>query len=236
MDIETLHSDILTTLPSDHIAQAHVSDTAESRWSVDKSGFLQLDRRIYVPDIKDLRLRVLRNKHDHPISSHYGQNRTMDLIQHEYTWPGIQTMVKDYVRSCTTCARSKAPRHRPYGLFKQLPIPEKPWNSILMDFIEQLPSSSGFTAILVVIDRLSKQSIFIPTHDTITSPELAKLFLFHMFSKHGVPAHVTSDRGTEFVSHFFRSLRKALDMCLHFTSGYHPEGDGQTEHANQTLE
>ena len=80
MDIETLHSDILTTLPSDPIAQAHVSDTAESRWSVDESGFLWLDRRIYIPDIEDLCLRVLRNKHDHPISGHYGQNQTMDLI------------------------------------------------------------------------------------------------------------------------------------------------------------
>jgi len=105
-----------------------------------------------------------------------------------------------------------------------------------MDFIEQLPGSTGFTAILVIVDRLSKQAIFIPTHNTITSPELAKLFLLHVFSKHSVPAHVTSDRGTEFVSHFFRSLGKALDMCLHFTSGYHPEGDGQTEWSNQTLE
>ena len=62
-----------------------------------------------------------------------------------------------------------------------------------MDFIEQLPSSSGFTAILVVMDQLSKQVIFIPTHDTITSPELAQLFLLHVFTKHGIPAHVTSD-------------------------------------------
>ena len=159
----------------------------------------------------------------------------MDLIRCEYTWPRIQTMVKDYVQSCTTCARSKALCHCPYGLLKQLPILEKPWNSISMDFIEQLPLSSGFTAILVIVDRLSKQSIFIPTHDTITSLELAKLFLLHVFSKHGVPAHVTSNWGTEFVSHFFRSLRKALNMCLHFTSSYHPEGDGQTEHTNQTL-
>ena len=160
----------------------------------------------------------------------------MDLIRRKYTWPGIWTMVKDYVQSCTTCAQSKAPCHHPYGLLKQLPIPEKPWNSISMDFIEQLPLSSSFTAILVVVDRLSKQSIFIPTHNTITSPELAKLFLLHVFSKHGVPAHVTSNQGTEFVSHFFWSLRKALNMHLHFTSGYHPEGDGQTECANQTLE
>jgi len=105
-----------------------------------------------------------------------------------------------------------------------------------MDFIEQLPGSTRFTAILVIVDRLSKQAIFIPTHNTITSLELVKLFLLHVFSKHGVPTHVTSDRGTEFVSHFFQSLRKALDMRLHFTSGYHPEGNGQTERSNQTLE
>src|SRR5882724_11083846 len=105
-----------------------------------------------------------------------------------------------------------------------------------MDFIEQLPSSEGYTAILVIVDRLSKQTIFIPTYDTITSMQLAELFVLHVFSKHGVPPHVTSNHGTEFVSHFFRSLRKALDMRLHFTSGYHPEGDGQTECTNQTLE
>ena len=62
-----------------------------------------------------------------------------------------------------------------------------------MDFIEQLPPSEGFTSILVVIDRLSKQALFIPTHDTITSAKLVKLFLLHVFSKHGVPAHITSD-------------------------------------------
>ena len=67
-------------------------------------------------------------------------------------------------------------------------------------------------------------------------PKLTKLFLLHMFSKHGVLAHVTSNQGTEFVSHFFWSLRKALNMHLHFTSSYHPEGDGQTKCTNQTLE
>ena len=105
-----------------------------------------------------------------------------------------------------------------------------------MDFIEQLLKLSGYTAILVVVDRLTKQAIFIPTHDTITSADLAKLFILHVFSKHSVPSHVTSDHGSEFISHFFRYLRKALDMWLHFTSGYHLEGDGQTKWTNQTLE
>jgi len=89
---------------------------------------------------------------------------------------------------------------------------------------------------LVIVDWLTKQVIFIPAHDTITSADLAHLFILHVFSKHGVPSYVTSDRGSEFVSNFFQSLGTALNMCLHFTSGYHPEGDGQTEHTNQTLE
>jgi transposase InsO family protein len=87
-----------------------------------------------------------------------------------------------------------------------------------------------------VVDCFTKQALFILTHDTITSAQLAKLFIIHVFSKHGVLTHVTSDRGSKFVSRFFRSLRKALDIKLHFTSGYHPEGDGQMEHVNQTLE
>ena len=72
-----------------------------------------------------------------------------------------------------------------------------------MDFIEQLPPLLVFTAILMVVDCLSKQVIFIPTDDKINTPELVKLFITHVFSKHGVPSHVTSDCGSEFVSHFF---------------------------------
>jgi Integrase core domain len=128
----------------------------------------------------------------------------------------------DYLKSCTTCARSKAKQHKPYGLLCQLPVLLCPWESISMDFIKQLPNSKGFTAILVVVDPFTKQALFILTHDTITSAKLAKLFIIHVFSKHGVSSHVTSDQGSKFVSHFFRSLEKALNMKLHFTSGYHP--------------
>ena len=125
--------------------------------------------------------------------------------------------------------QSKPQCHKPYRSLKQLPIPEWPWNSISIDFIE-------FDTILVIVDWLTKQAIFIPAHDTITSTDLACLFVLHMFSKHGVPSHVTSDRGLEFVLNFFWSLGTTLNMWLHFTLGYHPEGNGQTECMNQTLE
>ena len=53
-----------------------------------------------------------------------------------------------------------------------------------------------------------------------------------MFSKHGVPSYITSNKGLEFVSNFFYSLDTTLDIQLYFTLGYYPKGDKQTEHTN----
>jgi len=235
LDQNQLHSDILATLPFDSSISDHLLHP-EGHWSKDGAGFLRLDNRMYILDNANLRLRVLQYHHDHVLAGHLGQNKTLELIWRHYTWPNIRDNVQKFCKSCVTCMRSKPQHHRPYRSLQQLPILECPWNSISMDFIEKLPSSSGFDTILIIVDRLSKQAIFIPTHNTITSAELARLFITHVFSKHGVPSHVTSDRSSEFVSHFFHSLGTVLDMRLHFTSGYHPEANGQAERTNQILE
>src|SRR6202043_3749019 len=145
---------------------------------------------------------ILCVRHDHLLTRHFGQTKTLALVLRDYTWPKLQGFVSDFCKSCTTCGRAKAPQHKPYGMLKQLPIPEKLWNSISMDFIEQLPESSSFTMILVVVDRFMKQGIFIPMTNEVNSVELAHLFILHVFSKHRVPSHVTSDCGSEFVSRF----------------------------------
>jgi hypothetical protein len=242
-DTEKLYSDIRSHYPDDPSAQAGLNLAkagTNQRWTLDDSGFLRLDGRIYVPlcsgESPELRVRVCQFKHDHPLSGHFGQNRTLALLRREFTWPNARTFVKDYCKSCVVCARNKKPRHRPFGLLKPLPVPLRPWHSISMDFIEQLPYSGEYNCILVIVDRASKQVILLPCDQHITSPDLARLFLNHVFSKHGVPAHVTCDRGSEFVSSFFRSLGELIGMKIHFTSGYHPEADGQTERMNQTVE
>ena len=234
MDQE-LNSDILSALPDNPLYIAHLKEP-KPHWSVTPDGFLCHDSLIYIPNSNNLQLQVLCYKHDHILSRHPGQNKRVDLIHCNYTWPRLCKFVKKYCKSCTTCMRAKPQRHKPYGLLKQLPIPERPWNSISMDFIETLLTSSGCNSILVIVDQLSKQGIFILTIIHCTSEDLAMLFIMHMFSKHSVPEHVTSDHVPKFISHFFCPLGKALDMKLHFTSGYHLEGDGQTEWTNQTLE
>src|SRR6266436_3936462 len=142
------------------------------RWT-EREGCLLFHKRLYMPNKGTLCLHTICNHHDHPTVGHFGETKTTELIHHKYHWPGLRHMVKDYMKSCTSCAHTKVPRHKPYGLLKQLPIPTQPWELILMDFIEQLPVSEGFTAILVIVDRLTKQSLFIPTHDMVDAPQLA---------------------------------------------------------------
>ena len=201
MDLDTLHQDILLALSSDPIITKYIS--ADGRWSTDPNGLLLLNNRIYVPSASNLHTHVLRYNHDHILAGHFGQNKTLELVRRRYSWPSLHADVQQFCKSCVTCMRSKPQCHKPYRSLKQLPIPERPWNSISMDFIEKLPSSSGFDTILVIVNWLTKQVIFIPAHDTIMSTDLARLFILHVFSKHGVPSYVTSDRGSEFMSNFF---------------------------------
>src|ERR1700678_3337749 len=191
MDQEQLNQDMLSALHLDPLYIAHL-DNPKPNWSISTDGFLRHHDRIYIPNSDDLRLRVLRNKHDHILSGHPGQNKTTELILRDYTWPGIQEFVKTYCKSCTSCMCAKPQRHKLYGLLKQLPVPECPWNSISMDFIEPFPAS--FDSILVIIDHLMKQAIFIPTTIYCTSEDHAMLFVIHVFSKHRVSKHVTSNR------------------------------------------
>ena len=104
-----------------------------------------------------------------------------------------------------------------------------------MDFIWKLLSFSRFNTILVIIDQLTKQTIFISAHNTITSVNLACFFILYIFSKHSVSSYVISDRSLEFMSNISYSLDTALNMQLYFTLDYYPEDNGQTEFTNQTL-
>ena len=244
LDAAALFEDIKLGLQEDPFAKQELASCLKGspspRFSLSSSGLLLMDRRVFVPEFRpergNLRTRILQSKHDHPTAGHFGYNKTLELLRREYVWPSMRADCKQFVSQCVLCARNKPARHRPYGLLQPLPIPERPWHSISMDFIEQLPESNGFTAILVVIDRLSKECIFIPSTDTVTAPDVADAFVTHVFSKHGIPLHVSSDRGSEFTSHFFRSLGSLLRMRLHFTSGHHPSANGQVERINSTLE
>lgn len=148
----------------------------------------------------------------------------------------MYSMIREYVRSCDTCARSKNARHKPFGMLLPLPLPHRPWTAISMDFIVKLPRSRSFDSVLVVVDRFTKMAHFIPCKESCTSAELANLVFAHVFKLHGLPDSIVSDRGPQFVSKFWKHLLQHLQIERNLSSARHPESDGQTERVNQILE
>ncbi len=106
MDMEWLHIDIRADLQSDLMALEHLSSTADPHWVTSPDSLLRCDNRIYIPDSSNLRLQVLQYSHDHPLSGHFGQTKTLYKVRRHYTWPGLPEFVKDYCKSCTTCSRA----------------------------------------------------------------------------------------------------------------------------------
>ncbi len=148
----------------------------------------------------------------------------------------MNKLLREYVKSCDTCAQSKAPRHRSFGLLQTLSIPSRPWGSIAMDFITDLPTVRAKNSILVVVDRLTKMAHFTPCSKSITAKETAQLILDGIVRLHGLPEEIVSDRGPQFASKFWRRLFEFLGVDIRLSSTFHPETDGQTERTNQTLE
>lgn len=238
LDFAVLTSLIKQGMLHDTDAQRRVAELQpdDPRSQMDESGQLLVDGRVFVPDFENLRLRITQAFHDHHLAGHPGVRRTLSRIRERYWWPQMTPYVKQFVRSCDVCARTKAVRHKPYGPMRFLPVPERPWTSISMDFIEGLPLSRGHDAILVVVDRLSKMALFIPTFKDLDTPDLVRLFLDRVFSKHGAPHDIVSDRGRHFVSKLWSGICAALRIKSNLSTAYHPETDGQTERVNQILE
>ncbi|SPC61966.1 uncharacterized protein UHOD_12133 [Ustilago sp. UG-2017b] len=217
------------------LEQVHLG-SSPTGFAINSMNLLTYQDLVVVPDVDDLRLLIVQDRHNSPSAGHPGRRKTLSLVRRSFFWLGMSKFVHMFVDSCETCRCIKAVWHKPYGHLKSLPVPPHPWSSVSMDLIKQLPPSSDFTAILVVVDRLTKMAIFVPTTNKLDAPELAKLFLRHVYSKHGLPTSIVSDRGSEFTSHFWRSLSTLLGIENHFSSAYHPQSDGQTECVNQVLE
>ncbi|KAL0176566.1 hypothetical protein M9458_028896, partial [Cirrhinus mrigala] len=168
--------------------------------------------KIHVPS--SLRDRLLGTVHQSPGSGHPGSKRTLSLLQSRYWW---SSMRRDTIRSLP------------------LPIPERPWFHLGVDFITDLPRSEGNTCILVVVDRFSKMCKLIPLSGLHTAMEAVEHLFNQVFRQFGLPEEIVSDRGPQFISHVWKAFFKLLGVSVNLSSGYHPQTNGQTERKIQEL-
>ncbi len=106
----------------------------------------------YVPR---LRTQLVHSVHSSLGTGHPGANATLSLLKDHYWWPNMARDVRRSVQGCEECAISKSPRNLPASKFLPLPVPNRPWSHIGVDFITDLPVSEGNACFLVVVDRFS---------------------------------------------------------------------------------
>lgn len=101
------------------------------------------------------------------------------MLENLYYWPKMREDVEAYVRTCLVCQQDKIEKPASGGLLEPLPIQEGSWENVSMDFITLLPKFEGYGSIIVVVDRFSKYTVFMPAPTNCMAKELAKLFLKH---------------------------------------------------------
>lgn len=192
---------------------------------------------LVVPDIPALKQNILRELHDSNYAGHVGSERTIHNVQRMYWWPKMHAAIREYVKGCQVCQQDKHLQRQPAGLLVPLPVPEAAWDEITADRIVKLPKTkNGHTAILVVVDRLTKMAHFIPCKNESTAQDMARLFVDHVWKLRGMPLRITTDRGPEFTNKFIAALCELVGTKHCKSTAYHPQSDGQTERMNRVLE
>ena len=211
-----------------------LSETFRKNYSLEDEMIYYQDRLV-VP-IKQQNA-VMRLYHDHTFfGGHFGVTVTLAKISPIYYWPKLQHSIIQYIRTCVQCQLIKSHRPRLHGLLQPLPIAEGRWLDISMDFVTGLPpASNNLNMILVVVDRFSKRAHFIATRKTLDATQLIDLLFRYIFSYHGFPRTITSDRDVRMTADKYQELTKRLGIKSTMSSANHPQTDGQSERTIQTL-
>ena len=121
-------------------------------------------------------------------------------------------------------------------------MPKRPWQSIFLDFITDLPELQEplikvkYDSILVIVDRLTKYAYFLPYWKTVNIDDLVYTFLWVIVGNHSLPDKIVSDRDKLVTSKFWQFLTWQLGFKHKLSTTAHPQTDGQTKQTNQTLE
>jgi hypothetical protein len=193
--------------------------------------------RLYMPKCDDLKRFILDELHKIPYIGHIGYHKMITTTKKLLYWLRKKKYIVDYLAKCLECQQVKMVHRHPAGLLQLLPILEWRWETISMDFMTKIPKSTKKNdGIMVVVDKLSKATHFIPVESACKAIDIANIFMKEIFRLHGISKEIISDRDTKFTSNFWKYLFVGFETKLLFSTTYHPQTDGKSERVNKVLE
>ena len=219
----------VTAAPRDSLSPLQVVDAIRALpHSTTEGGALVLA----APPPRDLFLQLLALAHSHPLSAHFGVERTLARLR-SIRWPGQREQIRDFIRSCPVCQLVKTP---PSAAHTQLSTPARaPLSDVFLDFVGPLPRSSrGSRYILVIVDRFTRWCELEPTRNPDAESAL-RAFFEGWVCRHGVPETIHTDGGSHFANHAFEEMVRRLSLRHHIGIPYHSQSQGAVERQNETV-
>lgn len=139
---------------------------------------------------------VLRMNHDVPYEGgHGGPKWFISQLRESYYWPRLSRDAELYTLTCNVCQKTKVDHQAKRGGLRPAHIPKRPFSTMSLDLITGLPPSGElrYTAILVIVDKLSKYALFIPMHNELSTEGFAKIFMERIVHVFGLPDRIITD-------------------------------------------
>lgn len=122
-------------------------------------------------------------------SAHASPEKLIKRLREVFFWTSMRYDAVRWCKTCDICQKTKIDRQKKAGGLQPAHIPRRPFSTVTLDLITGLPVSdeSKYTAILVLVDKLSKFGVFVPTHNELTSEGFAQIFVEKIVLQYGVP-------------------------------------------------
>ena len=163
---------------------------------------------------------------------HPGIEQTRKIIASKFVWPSMTADVTRWARECLHCQRSKVQRHvtPPIGDFD---MPSRRFSHIHADLVS-MPVSNGFNHLLTIVDRFTRWPVAVPLSN-ISAEAVLDALAQQWIAFFGVPAAITTDRGSQFTSAIWTQLLSTWGIKHHPTTAYHPQANGMVERLHKRL-
>ena len=192
---------------------------------------------VWLPEHRLVRVMVIAEEHEPAYAGHFGREETVRRVAARWWWPRLRSDVEEFVRRCDRCQRNK-PREQDKGQAPMQTVEAgRPGQVLTLDFLCGLYAAADtkHTACLVVTDRFTKMVWLLGCDDHLPAKATAELLLQHVIARQGLPSLIISDRGPQFESSLWIGLWERLNSRVALAAAQHPQTDGATERANQTV-
>jgi hypothetical protein len=157
-----------------------------------------------------------------PYVGHLGYHKTITGVKSQYYWPGMKKEVVDFIDRCLECQKVKDEHRNPVGLLQPLPILEWKWEVLTMDFTKLPRINKQHDSIMVVVDKVTKATHFVPVKLTHKTTNIVDVYMKEISRLHGIPKTIVFDRDPKFTLKFWKGLFNGFGTNLNFSTTYHP--------------